>query len=71
MARQPDADAYRSIHDPGRRSGPDGTGRGSLDNGDAGRQVAHLTGMSADAAQTFAAFHSGRFAHNSAFRDAA
>lgn len=43
----------------------------SLDNGDAGRQVAHLTGMSEDAAQTFAAFHSGRFAHNSAFRDAA
>lgn len=42
-----------------------------LDNGDAGRQVAHLTGMSADAAQTFAAFHSGRFAHSSAFRDAA
>jgi hypothetical protein len=42
-----------------------------LDNGDAGRQVAHLTGMTADAAQTFANFHSGRFAHNSAFRDAA
>jgi hypothetical protein len=43
----------------------------SLDNGDAGRQVAHLTGMSEDAAQTFAAFYSGRFAHSSAFRDAA
>ena len=42
-----------------------------LDNGDAGRQVAHVTGMSADAAATFAAFHSGRFAHNTAFRDAA
>ncbi len=42
----------------------------SLDNGDAGRQVAHLTGMNADAAQTYAAFHSGRFAPNSAFRDA-
>jgi hypothetical protein len=43
----------------------------SLDNGDAARQVAHLTGMSADAAQTYSAFHSGRFAHNPAFRDAA
>ena len=42
-----------------------------LDNGDAGRQVAHLTGMSAEAAQTFAAFHSGRFAHRSAFNDVA
>jgi hypothetical protein len=42
-----------------------------LDNGDAGRQVAHVTGMSADAAQTYCAFHSGRFAHNPAFRDAA
>jgi hypothetical protein len=40
----------------------------SLDNGDAGRQVAAVTGMSADAAQTYSAFHSGRFAHNSAFR---
>jgi hypothetical protein len=42
-----------------------------LDNGDAGRQVAAVTGMSPDAAQTYSAFHSGRFAHNSAFRDAA
>ena len=42
-----------------------------LDNGDAARQVAHLTGMSEEAAQTFAAFHSGRFAHRSTFRDAA
>ena len=42
-----------------------------FDNGDAGRQVAHVTGMSADAAATFANFHSGRFAHRSAFRDAA
>ena len=41
------------------------------DDGDAGRQVAHITGMSAEAAATFAAFHSGRFAHRSAFRDAA
>jgi hypothetical protein len=43
----------------------------SFDNGDAGRQVAHVTGMSPDAAATFAAFHLGRFAHSSAFRDAA
>ncbi len=38
---------------------------------DAGRQVAHITGMSAEAAATYAAFVSGRFAHRSAFRDAA
>ena len=43
----------------------------SLDNGDAGRQVAAVTGMSEEAAKTYCAFHSGRFAHNSAFRDAA
>jgi hypothetical protein len=41
------------------------------DGGDAGRQVAFITGMSADAAATFAAFHSGRFALWSASRDAA
>ena len=35
------------------------------------RQVAHVTGMSADAAATYAAFVSGRFAHSSAFRSAA
>jgi hypothetical protein len=45
--------------------------RPSLDNGDAARQVAHLTGMSPEAAETFAAFHSGRFAQGSAFKDAA
>ena len=49
------------------REVPDGT---EFDDGDAGRQVAFITGMSADAAATFAAFHSGRFAHRSAFRDA-
>jgi hypothetical protein len=38
---------------------------------DAGRQVAHVTGMSPEAAATYAAFVSGRFAHRSAFRDAA
>ena len=32
-----------------------------LENGDAGRQVAHLTGMTPESAATFAAFHSGRF----------
>ena len=36
--------------------------------GDAGRQVAHLTGMTPESAATFAAFHSGRFAPSSAFR---
>jgi hypothetical protein len=41
------------------------------EEGDAGRQIAHITGMSAESAATFAAFHSGRFAHHSAFRDAA
>lgn len=51
------------------RKVPDVTGLD--DGGDAGRQVAFITGMSADAAATFAAFHSGRFAHRSAFRDAA
>ena len=43
----------------------------SLDNGDAARQVAHVTGMSAEAATTFAAYHSGRFAQGSGFKDAA
>ena len=33
-----------------------------LENGDAGRQVAHLTGMTPESAATFAAYHSGRFA---------
>ena len=43
----------------------------SFDNGDAARQVAHITGMSAEAATAFAAYHSGRFAQGSAFKDAA
>ena len=42
-----------------------------LDNEDAGRQVAHLTGMSAEAAKTFAAFHSGRITRRPALDDAA
>ena len=33
-----------------------------LENGDAGRQVAHLTGMTPESAATFASYHSGRFA---------
>jgi hypothetical protein len=33
-----------------------------LENGDAGRHVAHLTGMTPESAETFASFHSGRFA---------
>jgi hypothetical protein len=39
-----------------------------LENGDAGRQVAHVTGMTPESAATFASFHSGRYA---AFRRAA
>ena len=50
------------------RTDPDVT---RLEEDEAGRQVAHVTGMSADAAATYAAFVSGRFAHRSAFRDAA
>jgi hypothetical protein len=38
---------------------------------DEARQVANITGMSEDAAATYAAFVSGRFAPRSAFRDAA
>jgi hypothetical protein len=41
------------------------------DNGDAGRQVAHVTGMTPEAAETFAAYHSGRYSQGSAFRRAA
>jgi hypothetical protein len=33
-----------------------------LEGGDAGRQVAHLTGMTPESAETFASFHSGRYA---------
>jgi hypothetical protein len=42
----------------------------ALDEGATGRQVAAVSGMSADAAATFAAFYSGRFAHRSAFPEA-
>ncbi len=41
------------------------------DDGDAARHVAHLTGMSAEAAETFAAFHSGRIKDRPALDDAA
>jgi hypothetical protein len=34
----------------------------ALGSSDAARHVAHVTGMSADAAATYAAFHSGRWA---------
>ena len=51
------------------QDGPEPPGP-SLDNGDAARRVAHLTGMSPEAAEAFAAYHSGRFAHSSAFNDA-
>lgn len=42
-----------------------------LDNADAARHLVNLTGMSPEAASAFAAYHSGRFAHSSAFKDAA
>jgi hypothetical protein len=45
----------------------------ALGSVDAARHVANLTGMSADAARTYAAFHSGRWAleHNEDGRRAA
>src|SRR5262249_39277690 len=43
----------------------------SIEEADASRQVAAVTGMSADSAATFASFLSGRRAPSSAFRDAA
>ena len=39
-----------------------------LDDGDAARHLANLTGMTPEAAKAFAAYHSGRFAH---FKDTA
>ena len=72
--RVPAAGPWRSVSEWSRietedRTETDVTGLDEED--EAGRQVAHITGMSADAAATFAAFVSGRFAHRSAFRDAA
>ncbi len=58
MTQAEDQDRIQPVADP-------------LDDGDAARQVAHLTGMSADAAKTFAAFHSGRIARRPALDDAA
>jgi hypothetical protein len=49
----------------------EGTDSHSLDQSDLGRQVAAITGMSGEAAATYAAFLSGRFAPRSSFRDAA
>ena len=47
----------------------DRTGRPKpLDDGDAARQVANLTGMTPEAATAFAAYHSGRFAARSKTR---
>ena len=37
-------------------------GETPLEDGDAGRHVAHLTGMTPESAATFAAYHSGRMA---------
>ena len=42
-----------------------------LEDTDAARQVAYLTGMTEDSARTFASFHSGRYAHEAAFHRAA
>ncbi len=42
-----------------------------LGDGNAARHVAYVTGMSADAAATYAAFHSGRWAQGPAGRQAA
>ena len=39
-----------------------------LEDGEAARQIASVTGMSEEAATAFAAYHTGRFAH---FKDAA
>ena len=39
----------------------DRTDESPLETGDAGRQVAHVTGMTPESAETFAKFHSGRF----------
>jgi hypothetical protein len=43
----------------------------ALENGDSARQIAHLTGMSSEAATAYAAFHSGRWAQGPAGRRAA
>jgi hypothetical protein len=56
--------------EPDQTEGPKDSDVTRLEEQEAGRQVAHITGMSADAANTYAAFVSGRFAHRSAFRDA-
>ena len=37
-------------------------GEAPLEDGDAARHLVHLTGMSPEAAKTFASFHSGRYA---------
>jgi hypothetical protein len=42
-----------------------------LDDDEAARHLANLTGMSPEAASAFAGYHSGRFSHGSAFDDAA
>jgi hypothetical protein len=42
-----------------------------LEDGEAARHIANLTGMSPEAARAFAGYHSGRFAQGSGFEDAA
>jgi hypothetical protein len=43
----------------------------ALENGDSARHIAHVTGMSPEAATAYAAFHSGRWAQGPAGRRAA
>jgi hypothetical protein len=50
-----------------RRTDPE---QAPLEGDGAARHLEHL-GMNADAARTFAAYHSGLYRHGSAFRDAA
>ena len=60
---------YGSIHDAGETiRGPAATRSTTTKRR---RQLANLTGMSPEAASAFAAYHSGRFSHGSAFDDAA
>jgi hypothetical protein len=43
----------------------------ALDSADSARHIAHVTGMSPEAATVYAAFHSGRWAQGPAGRRAA
>jgi hypothetical protein len=47
------------------------TGEETLEDGESARHIAHVTGMSSEAAAAYAAFHSGRWAQGPAGRRAA